>query len=147
MPRTLEKFSINILSILCSTFLLSNANAGTFSIECLGLNDIDCGKLISDIVTEKFTSKYSANDYQITLLAIQTKNGITASHASVAPKITSASGFSVIGTRAWVITKVSQDLSTDGLLNSKLESSRNAVKNMMEYCEENTDCHVYNYSP
>jgi hypothetical protein len=147
MFSSLRKFKSIIFAIISSLFLLSNASAGPFSVDCLGLNGVDCGGLIADIVTTKFTDKYPESDYQITLLVIQTKNGITASHASVAPKINAPSGFAPIGTRAWVVTKLSEDSSAVGLIKTKLESCRQAVISLMEHCEASPDCDVYNHNP
>ena len=143
----LKIFRNSILVAFSNAFLLSNASAGTFSVDCMGLSGVNCGELIADIVTPKFTEKYSVSDYQITLLVMQTKNGITTSHASIAPKINAPRGFALIGTRAWVVTKLSEDLSILGLMKTKLDSCRQAVLNLMEHCEANPDCDVYNHNP
>lgn len=133
---------IFIIAISLTTPL--KANATSFSIECLGLKEVACADLISDIVTPKFTQKFLSDHYQITLLAIQTKNGITASHASVAPILKTTKGFSAIGTRAWVVTDLAQDDSIDSLLKIKLKTCREAIRNMMEYCESTSNCDLYN---
>lgn len=147
MRNTLKVLGKFIFLVFPGLLFSINANAGEFSIDCLGLKDTACANLIADIVTTKFTDKYPANEYQITLLAIQTKNGITASHSSVAPNLKASSGFSTIGTRAWVVTILAEDLSVDGLMKAKIESSRAAVRNMMEYCENTSNCDVYNNAP
>lgn len=125
----------------------SYAYSGSFVVDCLGLRELSCSDLISDIVSTKFTQKYPPKRYQITLIAIQTKNGITASHVSVAPKIHSTSGFTVLGTRGWVVTKIAEDLSEAGLLKVKLETARESVQSMMEFCENSLDCAVFNDGP
>jgi hypothetical protein len=147
MKNRFKKFNICAFAIFFILFSQINAFAGGFSVDCLGLNDIACGELIADIITLKFTDKFPVSDYQITLLAIQTKNGITTSHVSVAPKIQAPSGYTAIGTRAWVVTKIGEDLSVMGLIKTKLETCRQAVQNMMEHCEATIDCDVYNHNP
>lgn len=130
------------LFIFCILFVF-NAHAGYFTATCSGMPELSCAEQINDIVSEKFTKKFPVNKYQISLMMLQTNNGVTTARVSVAPVLGSEIGYIIIGTKAWVATEIASDTTRTGLIKSKVHSIRSATQDMMNECEKTPSCDIY----
>lgn len=124
-------------------FFATEVIAGTFSVSCSGLQELVCAEQINDIVTDKFIKKFPFDKFQISLVMIQTANGITAARVSVAPNIGNKIGYITIGKKAWIFTDVAKEITKAELMKVKVDAIRNATQDMMEECEKTTNCEIY----
>jgi hypothetical protein len=133
---------ISLLALL-SLFAMKVNSSGFFTATCTGLQEMSCAEQINDIVTVKFTKKFPVNKFQISLVMLQTSNGITAARVSVAPVLGDEIGYTTIGTKAWLVTHIAEDTTRTGLIKSKVDAIRSATQDMMNECEKTPDCNIY----
>jgi len=135
---------IKIVLLICFGLLTLKAHASSFfTVTCTGLQELSCPEQINDIVSEKFTRKFPVNKFQISLVMLQTTNGITAARVSVAPVLGDEIGYTTIGTKAWLVTNIAEDTGRTGLIKAKVDAIRSATKDMMDECEKTSDCDIY----
>ncbi|MBU3642298.1 hypothetical protein [Polynucleobacter sp. Fuers-14] len=118
-------------------------SCGFFTATCTGLQEMSCAEQINDIVTVKFTKKFPVNKFQISLVMLQTSNGITAARVSIAPVLGDEIGYTTIGTKAWLVTHIAEDTTRTGLIKSQVVAIRSATQGMMNECEKTLDCNIY----
>lgn len=120
--------------------------ASEFSVTCSYSSESlsKCAAVISDIVTEKFIAKFSADDYQIFVhsnIHSYSDGGYVAYAVSgVVPK--SSGEFPL---RRFSTTRMNREKRASLLELAEVEkyNYRDAVKQLMDYCEISPACDVY----
>ena len=125
-------------------FIGSNANAGEFGVECYA--DInDCGAVLHEVVTSKFTSKYPFSNWRIVVIAefqrYSDGGGVGYAVAGVVPKGSSQVPVNRFSTTLRVdnTRKVTAKDASD----FTLRVYRDVVADMMAACDESATCDLY----
>jgi hypothetical protein len=137
-----KKITPYIFSICSAT----SVYAGEFTVACSYKNDNlkQCANIISDLVTDKFTSKFPSSKYSIFIHSNihSYSSGGYAAYAitGVIPK--DSGDFPIRMYNASIMN--GQDRATSlELSNVELENYRDAIKQLMDMCEISSTCDIY----
>ncbi|MGQ0710480.1 MAG: hypothetical protein ACT4NV_12105 [Rhodoferax sp.] len=139
-------FVKNALMIVIGFSIFSYAHAGEFNVACSYDNENieECAKIISDVVTDKFTSKFPASRFSIFVhssVHAYSRGGYVAyAVAGVVPR-----GSGEFPVRYFSSSAMNGEKRVDGLELSKieLENYRDVVRQLMNKCEIAQACDVY----
>jgi hypothetical protein len=120
-----------------------SAHAGAFSFNCS--TDVSCSDLLSDVVTEKFTTKFPNDIYEIFVLSHTSvfSNGTSASYAVVGVVPKSKLSHYFAPNRSWDSVSYYGSLGNAyDKQNKSREIIRKAVESMMAACEDSKGCEI-----
>lgn len=133
---------IRTMACLLAVWVLSNAQASTFSYYCDA--KVDCKNLLTDIVTDKFTAKYDVKRWTLFVRAetviFGDGSGAATAFAGTVPRQDGGRfRFYPIVTQSAITVKSKIGNSFDQLAVEKAVI-RQAVEGLMALCESKADC-------
>lgn len=141
-------FSFKMAAIVGLMSLSFSALAGEYF--CHGFGNSGCSEHIADLVTDKFTSKFSAKKYKITVIYdFQTYSdggGVGFAAAGVVPILEGKHSDRSLVPKLRFISTTRIDntrrLSPYDKTNEMVELIRRSVQNLMEECDRSPSCDV-----
>jgi len=133
------------IAIACiGTFAIANAHGGQFGFTCR--SDVNCLGLFNDLVTERFTTKYSNARWRIFVQSdvYAFGDGSGAAHATVGvTPASSASAQVIYPSKTWshILTKA-QVAGAYGKQQMEREVIRSAVEALMAKCDDSPKCEL-----
>ena len=138
-----------VFAILSLGFVSFFAHAGPFS--CTSYGTAGCAKNIEDLVTDKFTSKYPKNKFEIVAVyEFQTYTdggGVGYAVVGVVPKIKKSDQYgtlSLFPSNRFSATRrvTGHHVSPYQKTQYEVDMLRSAVESLMEACNRDRDCNV-----